>query len=601
VTLRRVLVEISVTEQRYQAVLDVRAGSMVTDVAARFGVSRQAVHRWLAWYEQEGLTGLADRSSKPRSSPARTGPEVEALICELRRNHPRWGARRVLFELGRIGCPGPIPSRITVHRILQRHGLVDERPRRRRREDYVRWERDRPMELWQMDIVGGILLADGSEAKVVTGVDDHSRFCVIATVVPKATGRAVCLALVAALREYGIPEELLTDNGKQFTARFNAGGGEVMFDRICRENGITHRLTKPRSPTTTGKVERFHLSLRRELLDDHPPFTSVDDAQAAIDAFRQHYNTNRPHQSLDMAFPADRFRPESGDGIALRLPPSLASWADESPAPIAPPRQPLTPALLPAAPMELAVEVTRTVPASGNLTLCGQQFWLGPARAGRTITLWADATVVHLILEGIRLKTVPSRLSLTQLHYLLADDGRPAGPPPISSAPQRPGMAIEVERTINATGLLALAGQQHPVGFHLAGQRVTVRVDHGVLHLLGPNRVVLRSLPNPLTAAEVSRIRDARPGGPAPAPAAEPLRADRRVSSRGSISIARQKIQVGIGHAGRTVTVEQATPRSGSTTRTSCSPRSSAPPPSRSPGSKPVNPNRHDARRQLQP
>jgi transposase InsO family protein len=69
------------------------------------------------------------------------------------------------------------------------------------------------MELWQMDIVGGVMLADGSEAKVVTGVDDHSRFCVIAAVVPKATGRAVCLALVVALREYGLPEEVLTDNG----------------------------------------------------------------------------------------------------------------------------------------------------------------------------------------------------------------------------------------------------------------------------------------------------------------------------------------------------------------------------------------------------
>jgi transposase len=210
VTLRRVLVEISVTEQRYQAILDVRAGSTVTDVAARFGVSRQAVHRWLAWYEQDGLSGLANRSSRPRSSPTQTPAEVEALICEMWRTHPRWGARRVLFELGRTGCPGPLPSRITVHRILVRHGLVEKRPRRRRREDYLRWERDRPMELWQMDIVGGVVLADGREAKVVTGVDDHSRYCVIAAVVPKATGRAVCLALVAALREYGIPEELLT-------------------------------------------------------------------------------------------------------------------------------------------------------------------------------------------------------------------------------------------------------------------------------------------------------------------------------------------------------------------------------------------------------
>ena len=134
-TLRRVLVEISVTEQRYQAVLDVRAGSTVTDVAARFGVSRQAVHRWLSWYEQDGLAGLADRSSRPLSSPAQTAPEVEALICELRRKHPRWCHRRRGAE-GHRPCglprPGGSSARIwhpgrathrqrqTVHRPVQR-------------------------------------------------------------------------------------------------------------------------------------------------------------------------------------------------------------------------------------------------------------------------------------------------------------------------------------------------------------------------------------------------------------------------------------------------------------------------------------------------
>ncbi len=545
-------------EQRYQAVLQVRAGATVTQVAERFGVCRQTVHEWLARYRDDGLAGLTDRSSRPGSSPAQTPPEVEALICELRRNHPRWGARRLVFELGRRGCPGPIPSRITVHRILIRHGLVNPTSRRRRREDYKRWQRDRAMELWQMDIVGGVLLADGREAKVVTGVDDHSRFCVIAAVVPKATGRAVCLALVTALREYGVPEELLTDNGKQFTARFNKGGGEVMFDRICRENAITHRLTKPRSPTTTGKVERFHQTLQRELLDDHPPFPSVADAQAAIDKFRREYNTDRPHQSLDMDFPADRFTP-SDDGIPLRLPPALAS-TDHQPIAATPavvkPSDQLSPAVAGSA--AVAVEVTRTVPASGNLTVCGQQFWLGLAHAGREITLWADTTVVHLLVDGSRLKTVPSRLTLNHLRQLLADCGRPAGPPPISTGPVKPGGPVEVDRLVNATGLLALAGRQHPVGYHLAGQRVTARLDHGVLHLLDADRRVLRSLPNPLTPADQARLRDARPGGPPPTPTTETLRVDRRVSSRGSITIAGQRIHVGIGHAGNSVTVEEA-------------------------------------------
>jgi transposase InsO family protein len=92
------------------------------------------------------------------------------------------------------------------------------------------------MALWQLDIVGGVFLADGTEAKIVTGVDDHSRYCVICQVVPRATGRAVCLALAAALRRFGVPGEVLTDNGKQFTDRFGKGG-EVLFDRICRDTG----------------------------------------------------------------------------------------------------------------------------------------------------------------------------------------------------------------------------------------------------------------------------------------------------------------------------------------------------------------------------
>ncbi|MEU8405890.1 IS481 family transposase [Micromonospora sp. NPDC048842] len=558
----------SVMEQRYRAVQDVLAGSTVTDVAERFGVSRQAVHRWLAWYQDEGLEGLADRSSRPRSSPGQTPPEVEALICELRRNHPRWGARRLVFELGRRNCPGPIPSRVTVHRVLIRHGLVNPTPRRRRREDYKRWERGRPMELWQLDIVGGIRLADGGEAKVVTGIDDHFRFCVIAQVVRRATGRAVCLAFSEALQRFGIPEEVLTDNGKQFTGRFNQPRpAEVMFERICRENGIVARNTKPRTPTTTGKVERFHQTLQRELLDEVEVWANPEEAQAAIDAFRHEYNTQRPHQSLSMAFPADRFiAPPADEQLPLLLPRTLTTTVPEPRRRLsAPPPAPAPSAeqtTVPAAPVAtsnvgLAVEVTRIVPASGNLTVCGQQFWLSPTRAGLPVALWVDTTVVHLLIDGVRLKTVPSRLTPDHLRQLLADDARPAGPPPITTGTVQAGAPIEVERLVNATGLISFAGRQHPVGYHFAGQRVTVRLDRGLMQITADG-VLLRSLPNPLAPAEIARIRDARPAGPPPTPTPEPIRVQRRVSCRGALVIAGQRIHVGIAHAGSTLTVEAA-------------------------------------------
>lgn len=138
-------------------------------------------------------------------------------------------------------------------------------------------------------------------------MDDHSRFCVVAHLVRRATSKAVCEAFTGALRRYGIPDEVLTDNGKVFTGRFGPRPVEVLFDRICRENGISHRHTGVRSPTTTGKIERFHQSLRKEFLDGRV-FSSLEAAQETLDDWVADYNTERPHQALEMATPADRFR-----------------------------------------------------------------------------------------------------------------------------------------------------------------------------------------------------------------------------------------------------------------------------------------------------
>jgi transposase len=162
------LVELSVVEQRYRAVLDAAAGVPVTEVAERYGVSRQSVHAWVRCYEQGGLGGLMDRSRPPESCPHQVSVEVEAAVCELRREHPRWGPLRLAHELARAGV-SPVPSRMSVYRVLVRHGLVEPRPRKRPKDSYVRWERDAPMVLWQMDLVGRIFLADGTEAKLVTG------------------------------------------------------------------------------------------------------------------------------------------------------------------------------------------------------------------------------------------------------------------------------------------------------------------------------------------------------------------------------------------------------------------------------------------------
>lgn len=383
------LVELSVMEQRYQAVLAVvQDGWKVVEVAERLGVSRQSIHNWIARYEQGGLAALADHSKRPNTCPHQTDAKVEAAICELRREHPGWGPRRIEHQLARAGVD-PVPARSSIYRCLKRHGLIELRRRRKRRDEFRRWERDRPMQLWQMDVMGGVELQDGTELKVVTGVDDHSRFCIAAGLVPRATSKAVCEVLAASLGRYGIPDEILTDNGKCFTGRFGPHPVEVLFDRILRENGISHRHTGVRSPTTTGKIERFHQSLRREFLDGRV-FASAEQAQAELDAWVKDYNTNRPHQALEMATPAERFRlaPLSADAISLPIDEhddQAGQW------------------------------VLRRVGSNGYVSVDNQAFSVGNAFKGELLDVFVDATTIqvwsknHLIKTTARLRSGPVR------------------------------------------------------------------------------------------------------------------------------------------------------------------------------------------------
>jgi transposase InsO family protein len=367
-----VLKELSKVEQRYDAVVAViRDGMRVSEVAEKFGVHRDTVYVWLARYEAQGLDGLVDRSHRPRGSPLQMAAAMEARVLELRRLHPHWGPMSIRHRLGREGLD-PLPSVSGIYRALRRAGLIETNPRRKQLRTYRRWERGRPMELWQLDVVGGVLLADGTECKVLTGVDDHSRFCVCAGLMTRATSRPVCGFFVAALERHGVPEEVLTDNGKVFTDRFGLRPAEVLFDRICRENGIAHRLTAPRSPTTTGKIERFHRTLRTEFLAGGRLFASLETAQHDLDAWVTTYNTDRPHQSLKMATPAERFydrreptpRPAL-DASALIQDRSSDDW------------------------------ISRTVSSNGTIVVSNQEFSVGKHRGGRIV----DVRVREELLE----------------------------------------------------------------------------------------------------------------------------------------------------------------------------------------------------------
>jgi hypothetical protein len=288
-----------------------------------------------------------------------------------------------------------------------------------------------------------------------------------------------------------------------------------------------------------------------------------------VDAFRHEYNTDRPHQSLDMAFPVDRFRPnttpdDGEDPVGLRLPTLIADAVADidgqpvcsPPTELAPPRAAATPVVA-AAVYEPggAVEFERVVPPSGNLQVCRKQFWLGPIRSGLTVTFWADPDVIHLLIGGVRIKSLRSHLSVTDLAGLLRDGGRPAGPSPLPQAPFTG--AVEVDRTVSSLGQVCLGQHIVLAAEILAGRRVSIRVDEHTLTFFDPDsRDLLRTRRNPLSPAEIAKLRSARPAGPPPQPPTGPIRVQRRASNSGVVMVAGQKVSLGRANAHTTVAID---------------------------------------------
>ena len=375
------LVELGLVEQRYQAVLEVlNDGATVTDVARRYGVAAPDGARVVAPLRGRGA-GRVGRSQLAGRCRARIRwpPELEARIVEMRRAHPGWGPRTILFWLDRDGV-SPLPGRTSVERCLIRHGLVDpagpEAASGRTTSGGSgpgRWSCGR----WTSS--AGSASSTGSEAKIVSGIDDHSRFVVSARVVARATARPVCDALALAMRRHGVPEQILTDNGKVFTARFGPGPGPVLFDRICTDNGIKHLLTAPRSPTTTGKVERWHKTLRREFLDGKV-FASIDDAQAQLDAWVRHYNHERPHQSIGRVPPIERFQ------LAAPRPAAGAAVDAE-------------------APRRAGPVTTRRVSAKGTIGFATARYKAGAWLAGQTVEVVCEGGLVQIHHRGVLIAT----------------------------------------------------------------------------------------------------------------------------------------------------------------------------------------------------
>jgi len=288
----------------------------VREVCRRFRVSAPTAYKWLKRFAAEGLAGLEDRSHRPHQQPRRSSAELEQRVIELRRRYPVWGPRKLRKLLSDTMAPAALPSVSTVGAILRRHGLLTAGAPASISPAPRRFEYAAPNELWQMDFKGHFALRRG-RCHPLTVLDDHSRFAVGLSACANEREVTARERLAAVFRIYGLPLRILADNGPPFgTSGTEAYSSlEVWLLRL----GVTVHHGRPRHPQTQGKDERFHRTLRLELLRDRE-FRDLADAQREFDDWRQVYNFVRPHQALALLPPAARYRP-SPRAFPEQLPP----------------------------------------------------------------------------------------------------------------------------------------------------------------------------------------------------------------------------------------------------------------------------------------
>jgi transposase InsO family protein len=329
------------------------SGRSVREVCARHGISPDTFYAWRRRYAKAGLEGLVARSRRPKTSPGQLPAEVDDRIFRLRKEHG-WGPRKIRDALRAEGLVVPAVS--TVQEALARRGVLTARRRRApARCPGTRFVREASNQLWQIDGTQHHL-ADGSPYWVVDLLDDHSRFCLDARVGRALTGQLAWTAFRTAVSRYGLPGELLSDNGLCFTGRLHHT--VVSFERQIAQAGVRFPHSRPYHPQTCGKVERQH-GTQNAWLARHDPPTDLPAAQQLLDAYRQHYNTARPHQALNGDVPAQRYHP--GQGVLLPV-------IDLEPADHNPPGC-----------------LRRKINAQGAFTYARRSFYLGDRWAGVTV------------------------------------------------------------------------------------------------------------------------------------------------------------------------------------------------------------------------
>lgn len=295
--------EVSVVEQRLEFVrLAGQQGVSLAELCRRFGISRVTGYKWL---ERAGAgQALTDRSRRPQSSPRRTAEEITEQVLSLRRQHPAWGGRKLAHRLMRLGHED-VPAPSTITHILRRNGLIGAE-QSAEAMPWQRFEHAAPNDLWQMDFKGDFA-AGNRRCHPLTVLDDHSRYNLVLQACSSQNTAEVRGHLTRSFQRYGLPVRINADHGQPWGSPAAEHGLSQLSIWLIRL-GIRLSFSRIRHPQTNGKDERFHRSLKAEVLGG-PAFQSLDQAQRAFDRWRPVYNQQRPHEGIGYAVPADRYRP----------------------------------------------------------------------------------------------------------------------------------------------------------------------------------------------------------------------------------------------------------------------------------------------------
>lgn len=295
--------EVSIMSQRLEFVLmALQEGANISELCRRFTISRPTGYKYLHRFKEEGIEGLLDQSKRPHHSPNITDSQIEQTILALRDKHPVWGGRKLKARLESIGYMD-IPSPSTVTEILRRNNRLSKEASEIRETPH-RFQAEKPNDLWQMDFKGYFQARDGC-CHPLTVLDDHSRYSLCIGVCRNQRRDTVKQHLIDVFRKYGLPYSMLTDNGPPWGSE-----SATKFTKLSvwlMRLGIKIKHSRPYHPQTLGKDERFHRTLKAEVLH-YCRDKYINQCQQIFDVWRNVYNTERPHEALQMKTPVSRYQ-----------------------------------------------------------------------------------------------------------------------------------------------------------------------------------------------------------------------------------------------------------------------------------------------------